>query len=302
MTSRFCTQVLSRLLLTAVLCSGCHSRQTRQTPVADRRLPPPPPPHLIHLPGIAGEREIDHELLRGLKDGGVEGTSEIIDWTGDNAGLNALFARKQNEQEAADLAERITARARQEPRGRIVITAHSGGTGILVWALERLPDDVSVDDVLLIASALSPSYDLSPALSRVRGKAYSLSSPNDALVLGLGTQLFRTIDGQKTEAAGRGGFRRPARPADPAQYDKLMPMPYDPAWMEYGLDGVRQRRRPHRPDAPRIRCRHPCPDRQGGARARGDTHVPRKTETVSARQFQLPVALSGYRNIAMMEC
>jgi hypothetical protein len=49
-------------------------------------------------------------------------------------------------------------------------------------------------------------------------------------VLGLGTRLFGTIDGVKTEAAGRVGFSRPAD-ADAGQYAKLVPVEYDPAWI-----------------------------------------------------------------------
>ena len=61
--------------------------------------------------------------------------------------------------------------------------------------------------VFLLASALSPEYDLSKALGHVRGKVYVFTSPGDSLVLGTGTRLFGTIDGIKSDAAGLNGLR-----------------------------------------------------------------------------------------------
>jgi hypothetical protein len=104
-----------------------------------------------------------------------------------------------------------------------------------VWALEKLPADVKVDTVLLLASALSPEYDLRDALRRVRGKMYSFSSLDDALVLGVGTRTFGTIDGVKCDAAGRCGFALPEG-VEPAAYEKLVQVPYSAEWMD--LDNI----------------------------------------------------------------
>lgn len=191
---------------------------------------------LFHAPGIAGEHVIDRELIRGLRRGGFDGTTEIHDWTEDHRGIAALYGRKRHRAQARLLAEKIEERRREQPGGRVVLTGHSGGSGIVVWALENLPDDVLVDDVLLLAPALSPGYDLSKALKHVRGKMYAFTSPNDVIVLGFGTQLFTTIDGQKGDAAGRVGFTCPVD-ADAAAYEKLVPMPYDKAWMKLGNIG-----------------------------------------------------------------
>src|SRR5205085_171266 len=138
--------------------------------------------------------------------------------------------------EAGKIAERITARFRAEPKGKILLTGHSAGTGLCVFALEKLPEDVKVETVLLMSPALSPMYDLSKALSHVTGKVYVFSNPNDVLVLGAGTAVFGTIDGQKVKAAGRHGFERPEG-ADKAQYAKLVAKPYEAAWMKYGNIG-----------------------------------------------------------------
>jgi hypothetical protein len=50
-------------------------------------------------------------------------------------------------------------------------------------------------------------------------------------VLGVGTRMFGTIDGVKTDAAGRVGFAKPPKAVDPRQYEKLVSIGFDPAWI-----------------------------------------------------------------------
>ena len=187
---------------------------------------------LLHLPGIAGHKWVDDQMTRGLRDAGYDGALQIFDWTGDDPGLSALRAYKRNHAVAQEISDLIATKVRANPGLHVILTAHSGGTGLLVWALEDLPDEVKVDEVILLASALSPDYDLSKALSHVRGKCYSFCSENDVLVLGAGTRMFGTIDGKNTDAAGEFGFVFPPT-GDPKQYDKLIQKPYDKSWMRY---------------------------------------------------------------------
>jgi pimeloyl-ACP methyl ester carboxylesterase len=192
--------------------------------------------YLLHLPGIAGERNLDRHFCEGLRDGGYGGKIEIFDWPRSDPGLNALLARQRNEDEADKLSKKLEETARQEPKQNIRIVCHSGGAGIAVWALERLPDDVKIETLVFVAPALSQRYDLSKALSHVRGKAYAFTSENDVLVLGAGTSLFGTIDGVKEQAAGMRGFTKPEGAAD-EQYRKLVQLPYRKQWMEFGNIG-----------------------------------------------------------------
>ena len=218
------------ICIALLLVIGC--RQGEPAPRETKSLVPlpPPRPYLLHLPGIGGERSIDQTLTEGLVQGGVDADVEIYDWTSTDVGLNALYARERHQREADVVAKKITQRFRADPRTRIYLSGHSGGTGIALWALERLPPDVKVESLLMLASAMSPTYDLSPALRHVRGKAYALHSPYDP-VLGVGTRMFGTIDGVKTDAAGRVGFTKPPNAADPLQYQKLVLIGFDPAWI-----------------------------------------------------------------------
>jgi pimeloyl-ACP methyl ester carboxylesterase len=187
---------------------------------------------LLHLPGIGGELGVDHDLKHGLRDGGWEGPITIYDWTEHDPGLDALLAHQRNEREASKVADMIEQKLRENPNLKITLTAHSGGTGIAVWALEKLPPGMKVQTLMLLSSALSPGYDLSKALQHVRNDAFSFYSKNDTLVLGAGTKMFGTIDGKKTFAAGLLGFTEPPD-ANAAVYRKLQQRPWVVDWMAF---------------------------------------------------------------------
>lgn len=196
----------------------------------------PPRPYLIHLPGIGGERRPDHRMTEGLVAGGYEGDLEIYDWTNSSPGLPSLLNHKKNLEEAEVIAHKIASFHHAQPDRPIILVGHSGGTAMAVWALERLPDDVKVDRVILLASALSPKYDLTPALRHVRKNVYHFWSNQDVTVLSTGTTIFGTIDGVKGPAAGFVGFS-PPESADLRQYQKLQQFAYTGDWAEWGNTG-----------------------------------------------------------------
>jgi pimeloyl-ACP methyl ester carboxylesterase len=181
--------------------------------------------------------EIDRDLVAGLKDGGWAGPIDIYDWTENDPGLDALMARKRNQREAEKVAKWIEDKVRKDPDLRITITSHSAGTGIAVWALEKLPDDVHVDSLVMLASALSPDYDLSKAMKHVRGKVHNFYSLNDTIVLGAGTTMFGTIDGKKTVAAGLEGFK--AQPVgEKPEYARLVQHPWIKEYLAFENAGT----------------------------------------------------------------
>src|SRR5687767_11467622 len=132
----------------------------------------PPVPFVLHLNGIGGERMVDHSLHRGLAAGGFEAEVKFYDWTHGDDGIGALQRMESNRKEAKVIAEMIVERFRRHPESPMYITCHSGGAGLATWALELLPDDVSVEQVLMFAPALSKQYDLSKALKHVRKNCY----------------------------------------------------------------------------------------------------------------------------------
>jgi hypothetical protein len=235
--ARLCLGVL--MLAMGVTCAA----QPPPAPAGKSRPPSTEPANattwLLHLPGMGGLMNIDRNVTSGIVAGGVGARVEIYDWTGADRGLVALGNVKRHEEQAKLVAERIVRAVREDqPRpSRIVVTSHSAGTGIAIWALEQLPEDVMVDDLVMIASALSPEYDLSRALKHVRHRVYAFNSELDVLVLGTGCKMFGTVDRVKTDGAGRIGFVIPRNPAVADQYAKFEQFPYDPDWMRFYNNG-----------------------------------------------------------------
>ena len=97
---------------------------------------------------------------------------------------------------------------RAQSAGPLFLVGKSGGTGVVVKALEHLPEGAA-EAAVLIAPALSPGYDLTRALDAVRREMVVFWSPLDVFVLGLGTRVFGTIDGAHAASAGLVGFRVP---------------------------------------------------------------------------------------------
>jgi pimeloyl-ACP methyl ester carboxylesterase len=189
-------------------------------------------PYLLHLPGISGSRSIDRSVTRGIREGGFDGEIEIYDWTDNDPGVGALVAYDRNHKEAKIIAQKLVKHHIAEPDSKIYMLAHSGGCGLAIWALEDLPADVKIQNLVMMSPAVSPGYDLTAALEHIEGHLYVFSSLADLFVLGTGTRLLGTIDGVKTDAAGRVGFIKPAS-GDSAQYAKLVAIPYDIAWFKY---------------------------------------------------------------------
>jgi len=106
----------------------------------------------------------------------------------------------------ADIVERYKTDWPDDP---VFLVAKSGGSGVVVKALELL-DDAMVERVVLLAPALSPAYDLTGALRAVRREIVVFWSPLDVIILGAGTRLFGTADRVKSVSAGLVGFRAPS--------------------------------------------------------------------------------------------
>lgn len=216
--------------LLMMACGGCESTgliNPQQEPL------PPGATYLLHLPGISGDTFFDRAWMTSLKEGGVADRVVLFDWTCRDPGIDALQAYARNRRQADQIAHLLSSQAESNPTGHLILTAESGGAALAVWALERLPRNVKVDQVVLVQPAISPGYDLSSALRHVKRNMYYTSSPGDWFVLGFGTRVFGTSDGKRTDAAGLVGFQAPGS-ADARQYRKLIELKYDPVWMQWG--------------------------------------------------------------------
>ena len=217
--------------ISPLVTSGCSVSDLNTAERASRGL-------VLVLPGIEGRSTWNYNLARGLADGGVKAAIEIFDWGTDIPG--GLFINltdlERNQQMAEVLRDRVVSYKRAHPGRPVHVIGHSGGGGIAVMAAEKLPDDVRLSSVILLAAALSPDYDLRSALRHTQNGIFNYYSAYDRFFLDAGTRVAGTIDRSHTSAAGSVGFRRPAKTegGDRILYDNLHQIAWDSKMGWYG--------------------------------------------------------------------
>ncbi len=141
-----------------------------------------------------------------------------------------LMWYRRNRVVAVRFARMLLAHRRAHPECRMNLLALSGGTGIAAYALEALRGREVLDTLVLACSALSPTYNLAPALRCVK-RCYALVSEGDNAVLGFWTRVFGTVDRCHSPAGGCVGFRMPAgiSAEDAALYQRMREIRWTPA-------------------------------------------------------------------------
>lgn len=192
------------------------------------------------LDGVGGFQFMPLLIRRVLREQGQPIGSIMFRWQFGLPGeiWTDLMWRSRNERQAGRLADRIAAYRHANPEARLHVVGYSGGSGIAVWACERLAPAAGVETLVLACPALSPTYNLGPALRNVR-RCYALVSRRDRWILGAGTTAFGTVDRRFTSAAGRRGFCRPVAltAEDETAYGRLRQIEWTPALRELGHRG-----------------------------------------------------------------
>jgi len=194
----------------------------------------PTTPRVIYLEG-SGWFTSASSVRSGLRSAGYPGAFETFTWTTFlGAGADHLVGARSPAR-ARRLAQRIEEIRRHNPGGRIDLIALSAGTSVVIGALERLPDGVAVDNVVLLSSSLSARRNLCPALRHVRRRLYATCSEQDVILRNLPV----TADGQTAPAAGCRGFVLPdGLPLrDERLYARVVNLPWRPAYLAYGWNG-----------------------------------------------------------------
>ncbi|MDP7014569.1 MAG: alpha/beta hydrolase [Pirellulaceae bacterium] len=181
----------------------------------------------IVLPGIEGASFVNSNIAQGLVDGQVPGQVEVFDWTSGNAlrSLEHLSDARRVSEQATRLADHIEESHEVFPDRPISVVAHSGGAGVALAALEKLPEHREISALVLLAPAVSPNYPIQRATSKTTSGVWSFYSPLDAQ-LTVGTSLFGTIDGEYGPAAGSSGFN--------TKPEGLTEVPFEPGMMRTG--------------------------------------------------------------------
>ena len=192
---------------------------------------------VIVLPGIDGRAGHNERACKAIGSSITGMSVELFDWTLPMCPLTNQRDEGRNRRMARGLANRLVAYRVSHPGGAVFLVGHSGGTAVAVWAAEALPDGQQIDGILLLASSLSPGYDLSKALARTRGGIVSFRSERDSALLGAGTTLFGTMDGKHTEAAGKVGFSVPESGQAAEAYKAFSEVRWNSAMAKAGHNG-----------------------------------------------------------------
>lgn len=172
---------------------------------------PPPSTHtgtgrLMILPGVGNTRFQLSGFVQAASRQLPNFDVEVRTWGTPLLTLHNLQAYERNVATAAQIAAEIAAWRREHPADRFYLVGYSGGGGMVTLIAAALPEDVSIDRLILVAPAISPDFPLAASvLPHVRELVVNYASDRD-LQVGWGTQEFGTIDRKYTPSAGAVGF------------------------------------------------------------------------------------------------
>lgn len=177
---------------------------------------------------------------KGMTDAGFRGVMEAYRWqTGAGFAVDHLSSPEYKRSVAKGLAQRVTDHRTRYPDDPIYLAGLSAGCAVVIYALEELPRDVSVDQVILLSSSVSADYDLTAALDRVRGRLYAFTSDRDVVLSDLASRVG-TADGKHagTDISGIKGFHaRGAGRSETAYGGKVRNIAWRPEFARYGHAG-----------------------------------------------------------------
>jgi len=145
---------------------------------------------VIVVPGIGGDGDVYAQVVHSLHDHGSEDCLRVYDW----GSSWFLFLRSIGSSQLHDsaefrLAQQIIQWRTDHPHSRIALIGHSAGAGVVMGAIWRLPPGMSVGPVILLAPALSPDFDLRPALKHAT-VVHVFYSSEDGFWQGIGADIF----------------------------------------------------------------------------------------------------------------
>lgn len=133
-----------------------------------------------------------------------------------------------------ELALQVKSYQAKNPDKPVFLVGRSTGAYIVLLAAEQLPAG-SVERIILLSPAVSPDFDLTPALRSTRQNIISFRSTFDVVILNWGTSIVGTADRYYTKSAGLSGFVLPAASYSQAEdYQRLKQIAWSPSKMLYG--------------------------------------------------------------------
>lgn len=231
--SRFIAGCAIAFLLTSL--AGCSSGHPADEKLRSERG------YIYYLDGSGGGNAITNwsgGVRQGLRDAGYDGFGEMFVWeTGLGVAADHGSSVSYKKERAAELAAKIVAFHRANPRTPITLMGLSAGNAVLIYTLEALPLEPIINDVVLLSSSVSADYNLTDALERVSGHCYVFTSQRDSVLLLL-VPVGGTADRKAGNVATMGveGAKMPAG-ASRDQYKKVIEIPWSPEFARLGHAG-----------------------------------------------------------------
>lgn len=170
------------------------------TALAARRSPALQRAQVVFVP--TGESGEDGQAVQsGLRQAGFAGQLIIYQWRRASPEDSGQETRRVLAREATELCTRLESLARQPAAGPINVLAAGWGTGLAVFAIERLDPSAPVHNLVLVGSGLSADYDLRRALTNLTGKIYVYHCEQDQALIEAARQEG-TLDGRHGVATG----------------------------------------------------------------------------------------------------
>lgn len=194
---------------------------------------------VIVVGGVGGIDVVGSAAQWALPRAGIH--HEVLDFTwGHGRGriLKDLQDLPHSLHKAAQVAELVLQAKARDPNRPIYLVGKSGGSGLVLAAAGQLPP-ATLERIILLSAAVSPTYDLRDALRATRHEIVSFYSPLDQFILGWGTRQFGTIDRFYGTSAGLRGFIVPRNlnTEDEALYKRLVQLPWNPRMIWEGHMG-----------------------------------------------------------------
>lgn len=171
---------------------------------------------------------------KGLKEAGYLGSVEAYIWTTSFNPAIDQVNRPAAHLRAAVLSDKIRKYLQTYPDNDVNIIALSAGTGVAVWAIEALPAGMRINNLVLLGSSLSSTYNMSKAFQHIKGRVYVYYSPTDPILSGP-VRLLGTIDGSYDDSAGLVGLRGVGLAG--AAVLRIVNIPWRDEYAEYGWAG-----------------------------------------------------------------
>ncbi|MBL8795696.1 MAG: hypothetical protein JNM56_17455 [Planctomycetia bacterium] len=189
--------------------------------------------------GVGGLENLKLAVQVALRMEGLKHEVVLFEWThGKGKILKDLQDSRHYAGKIEELADELKRAHWADPDRPIYVIARSGGAGLALAAAERLPEG-TLERIILLSPAVSPQYNLRPALRACRHEIVSFHSDLDVVVLGWGTSQFGTSDRHYCNSAGRVGFRKPdaSDPEGEQLYRRLVQVRWTPAMLLTGHTG-----------------------------------------------------------------